>query len=88
MFLGFIFSVFRASLKMWKSADPRWSPLGAAIFILILNHSVVSITSNYFLRENVMVLWLVVILTIEVWHKQKESLLAAGQADSAPPITS
>jgi hypothetical protein len=35
-----------------------------------------------------MVLWLVVILTIEVWHKQKESLLAAGQADSAPPITS
>lgn len=59
--LGLLFLMFGSLfVQGWRMAKARATPVravGSIIMLLLINHAVVSITSGYFLRPHVVVLW-------------------------------
>jgi hypothetical protein len=80
LFMWFIVSMLRRSLRIARSEQAFVSAMGFIVLTTVLNHCVVSITSGYLIRENVM-LWLVLMVGIAERYYPRVAV-DKGRADS------
>ncbi|MFC1585059.1 O-antigen ligase family protein [Fibrobacterota bacterium] len=58
LFSLFLFLLIRSALRISRRRNKVVSAFGFVVFIILVNHSMVSITSGYFIREHIVVLLL------------------------------
>jgi hypothetical protein len=88
IFMWFILSLLRRSLRMGMRGKAFPSALGFVAFTTLLNHCLVSITSGYLVRENVMLYMVLLVGIVERYYPRvfpAESPAPAREGAAAAP---
>jgi O-antigen ligase len=87
LFLWFLAATLRRAWKVAMSGSRYPSAIGYVAVITLVNHGVVSITSGYLVRENVMLYMVLVVAMVERYRSRLEPAAAGGLASRPAELT-